>query len=410
MPLDTDVINEAMDRAEARQLDETAEAIETEVTDVPQETIANDPLEDAATQKASEERTQAKTEATKSARERDGSGKFQKSAKEGKNLSAVKAKQQEKKNLSAQDEANVETSTEGEEQVEENSIQVEATVEAPAYWDAKDKLAFAKAPKDVQKIIATKEAQRNQWANRIATETQRTRELEKQLNETYEPHKAKLAANGIKNIAEASSRLLAWNELLESDTVGTINTILRRNGLPPYDPYGNGYAEQEQQYSQDPRVEQALAEAQEAKKLAEEHTQRYQRQEEERFISTVNSFKNGKDSRGQVRRPFAEAYAPQITQVTEEIQRQRPDLTIEQAMHYGYEYTMSHMAKLHGPQLVKPQLPQQTREQKIAQAQRAKAARSSSVGAPRSGVNAPRQNAKTIDEAMDRAEERLSSH
>ena len=408
MALDNEVVNSAIDRAmdkiEAaanesepteKEVNDTGAGEKTEVTT--EAATAKDPNEEAAEAKIASDKT----------RERDQSGKFTKG--QGKTTASEK-KPPVAKQISSVQEASTETPAEGEPQAEE--AQEQTTVEAPAFWTPEEKAAFAKADPALRSIIATKEAQRNQWANRVATETERARTMEKQLMELYQPHAAKLQTNGINSVVEASSRLLGWNECLEKDFENTINQLCLRNGRPPVFGVSND-ASQGQQYQVDPRIEQLQAQLEETQKRFDQDRQR---QEEERLFASVNAFKNGKDARGQVRKQFAELYAPQITDATQKIQEQRPDLSFDQAMHYAYEFVYSAVAKVHGVQTQSAQIPQKTAQQKAAQAQKAKGFASSVTGAPRSGVTAPRPKLKgdnfneKLESAMDLAEERAGAH
>lgn len=363
--MEDNVIDRALDAAEARLSAETE--VETESTETTHETSVENALEDIA----------VKEELDKpSGKIRDASGKFTKAQKE-------EATEQESKTPVAEVEA-----VEGEQQEEEPSQ--EQTFEAPAFWDAEEKQAYAKAPPELKAVILRKEAQRNEWANRIANEAARSKEYEKRAAETFEPYRTKLQAHGIKDEIEAASRLLAWNELLTQDVKGFCLEQLKRAGFSPYDLI----QAHESQPPVDPRVEEAMRVAEEAKRKADEYEQYINEQKSSAFRSQVEAFKDGKDSHGQVRRQFATMYAPQISQAFNEIQAQVPELPMNEALNHAYEYVLSEVRRVHGASAPKPA---------PVPAQKAVRAAGSVVGAPSSGTNAPKPRAKTVDEALDRA-------
>lgn len=373
------MLERAMDRAEA-SLSER---------DVTPDTTESD-LEDPATHEAL---SKSQPEKPTPSRERDGTGKFSKGQKLQK---------------SAPDEQILNDQTANADDVEADTLeetQDDTPIDAPAFWPADKKEAFAKAPREVQKAFLEVDAQRNEWANRLANESERGKAIEKRSKEVFEPHRLKLQANGISDPLQAAERLLAWNEIFESNPKVGIADLMRKNGLTPHDFFEDVA---ENQYPSDPRIDEAIQNAQEAKQLAEEWKGKLEEQQAQAFQSQVEAFKSGVDTTGQQRKAYAEMYAPQISQAAEAIQKIQPNMPIAEVLHHAYEFAVGEARKAFGVtgkagQPTQPKEPQQI----IAQARKASAASGSVTGAPSNGAAPLRPRAKSIDEAMDRAEERM---
>ena len=180
---------------------------------------------------------------------------------------------------------------------------------------------------------------------------------------------------------------------------------MTKNGLSPYDFLQEQGYEELPQYN-DPRIEQALQEAAEAKKAADEYKSQLEEEKQRIVLSTVEQFKNAKDSSGQARRAFAEMHAPQISMAVETIQSRNPNMPLDQALSHAYDFVLTETRKALGVQVTPKAMMQPVQTQK-PQVQKAKAAASSVSGAPTSASLAKKPGAKSIDEALDRAEEAM---
>jgi hypothetical protein len=365
-----DILDRAMDAAEAQILEaEPSEETHTPEPEAQQEDV-----------KEQEEATQESP--VKAAR--DERGKFTKAQK----ASADKAQDSDQ-------EADVE-------QVEAEGVEVEAppSIDPPTFWTAEDKAIFAKAPVEMQTAFLRYEKQRNEWANRVAGEAERGKHIEKRATEVFEPYRLKLQANGIKDPLEAAERLLAWNEIFEQDVRTGIQDLMQKNGLTPYD-FMDDAGQHEQQYQGDPRVDQALQEAQEAKRLLEQYQQQMQTQAQQASLAQIESFKKDVDESGQPRAQYFEMYRPQIVNAMQEILKLRPDVSEMDALTHAYEFVIGEARKVFGA----PKMQQQP--QATANVKKAKLAASSVTGAPSAGTAQSRPRVKSIEDAMDRAEEAL---
>ena len=324
------------------------------------------------------------------AKGRDASGKFTK-AKQSTPTTTEDAEQIPDQNAE---------STEGE-PVQEAAEQSEEApaIEFPTFWSAELKEAVAKSPPEAQKALVAYEAQRTEWANRIANESERGKAIEKRASEVFEPHKLKLQAQGIQDPFEAAQRLLAWNELFEKDPKTAIADLMRKNSLTPNDFFEDAQQQSPQQEQVSPEELRAAA-REEAKK---EFQAFQQQQQQTQLQGEIESFKNGKDSFGHVRRQFAELHAKPISDAFETILVQYPQMARTEALNHAYEFVQKEVRAMYGvtAPVTQPKAPAPDA------VKRAKAAASSVTGAPASGTVAKRPSAKTVEEAMDRAEERM---
>lgn len=378
---DNDMIDRALDAVESRMAESEVEApeVETEAEEAPttQESSKEDKVEQAVMKQALD-----------------------------KSKKPIKAPKKAKEQVSDQV-ADVEQSEEAQEvastEVEPVSTQVEAAppIDLPAFWSADEKAALAKAPREVMEIVARKEAQRNEFAQRLATESERGRAIEARISEVIKPYETKLKAQGVKDPLELFERQLAWNDLFTADRASVkrgLADLMQKNGLTPEDFY-DVEDSQSVEPQTDPRVEEALREAKEAK----ESFQSWQSEQQKRaLMSEVESFKNGKDSTGQVRKAFVEMYEPQIAQAVSAMKAQNPQLTNEQALSSAYEWVVGEARKAFGVSGSK--LPTSQPDVKKIQA-----ASGSITGAPANGAATPRAKLKgknfneKIDSALDNA-------
>lgn len=376
-----DAIDRAMDAAEAKI--DTQEEVIHEVPTPETETPTEDVQETIAVKDALEEPSE------KPKKGRDASGKFTKGSKPTLETAEAEAQIPDQ---SAE-------STEGEAVIEGTEQSDAPPIEFPTFWSAELKEAVAKSPPEAQRALVAYEAQRSEWANRIANESERGKAIEKRATEVFEPFKLKLQSQGIQDPFEAAQRLLAWNEIFEKDPKAALSDLMRKNGLTPNDFFEDDRQPQSQYQEQLSPEELRAAAREEAKK----EFQAFQEQQQAQALQTeIESFKNGKDSFGHVRRQFAELHAKPISDAFETILSQYPRMPRTEALNHAYEFVQKEVRGMYGIP-AKPVAPTAPKPD----ASRAKAVASSATGAPASGTVAQRPRAKTIDEALDRAEERL---
>lgn len=380
---DNEVFDRAFDAAEAKLAASQEEVIQESS---PSDDVA--PSEDIQETVALKTAVDKQSPTPKKDRARGEGGKFAKAA-EPKPVSDHVA-----------NEANVEA-------VQEDAPETESAppIDVPQFWPDDLKAAAAEVPKALLERFVKHDTQREEWARRTATEAERGKAIEKRLYEGFEPRRIEALKNGVKDPLAELDRYRDWDEIFKSDPKAALADLMAKNGLTPHDFFED--QNQQAQYPQDQYVQQALAEAREAKRIAEEWKtqveEQKKQQETTQLQSVVKSFKEGKDSTGNVRKPFAEMYAPQIDEAAQHFRNAKPDMPLSDVLNHAYEFVLGEVRKVHGMTATqaKPQ------EQAIAQAKKASAAAGSVRGAPATGVAASRPRAKTVDEAYDRAEEAL---
>jgi len=289
---------------------------------------------------------------------------------------------------------------EGTKSTEAPALAQESTSDAPKFWAPEDKALFSKAPPEVRAAIAKYEQQRNDWAYKVQAEADKGKQIERKATEVFEPYKLKLQANGVRDPLDAAERLLAWNEIFEQDPLSGIKDLMQKNGLTPNDLVNS----QQDWQPSDPRLEQALAAAEEAKRIAEEQRSHFERQQQQAVLSEVERFKQGKDAQGHTRKAFAEMYSPQITQAAEQIEKMHPGMSLTEVLSHAYDFVKSQAMQNLGVNSV-TQPPQQSASVDVKKAQ---AAASSVKGAPGGGeAGIKKKKARSIDEAFSMAEEQL---
>lgn len=401
MPLETvDMIDRALDAAEARIMDSS----ESSDTQVP---LSQDPkaIEETREIKALEEsKEKSESKELKSSKTRDTDGKFTKTRK----YDAVGKPIKEASPTDINDQAvSVETQNLG----TEPQAQSTKSLDAPTFWSAEQKALWAKVPSDVQAVIAQRELNAQQQVSRLTTENQTAKTFHARLYSDFETpqaaetHKAELALNGIKDPIDELHRYRAWDKVFKTNIVTGIKSLMQKNNLSVDQLLQDG--SNQYQPPLDPRIEQALASADEAKRLANEQKDYFSKLQTDAVNSELKTFRDGKDSYGNVRDKFVGMYEPQITGVFTQILQQYPHLTKQQALDHAYEFTMQEVRNVMGVTTQPSGVKQVASTQAPTIPNKALKAKTSVSGSPSNGTSATRPKAKTIDEALDRAEEAL---
>jgi hypothetical protein len=388
---------EFLDRAIDNAIDSLSEKGVVDSSPEPERASPVDDAEESALETEHVEKTRGKA--------RDESGKFTKSKPE--------ALETEGEPEQTSDQAADVESNEAPAQEEAPSQGNEAPIEPPVFWSADRKQLFAKADPELRRAIVDYEAQRNEYVNRIAADASVGKQFRERLYSDMESpdqvqaHKAELRVQGVKDEIEELHRYRAWDRIIKTDPLLHCAAILKRNNYTPYDLLQDQGSQQPEAPPTDPRVEQALAAAEEARN-------ELRAQKQAAAQSYLQEFANGKDSRGNVRSTYFEMYRPQIVQAMSEIRNVAPHLSEGDALNHAYEFVVGEVSKLHGIQST-TQAHAKPTETKIAEAKKAKAAASSVSGAPATGVPTPRPRLKgknfdeKLDNALDLAMDQLSA-
>lgn len=397
MGLTDDVIDRALDAAEAKISEENSSSqSEGDSSSSESVTTSDQLIEDSAIKESLDKQQSQQPQQNKG---RDSSGRFSK-AKET-------PQEDGRKDLSDQV-ANAESTTE-EAQVEE-PVAV-STVNPPAFWTAEQKALFTKAPVELQEVIATRELQLQQHMSRLANEAERYKTIEKQLyadfdsDQAIEAHKNRLALDGIKSPIEEMHRYRAWDRVFRTDPKLGISDLMRKNGLTPQD----FLIENQEQYYTDPRIEQELQELRTTKSTVEQLKAQLEAQTQQSLYSELEQFKLGKDSSGTVRAQFVELYEPQIASAVTAIKQQNPYMGRTEALNHAYEYVLSEVKKAHGFNSSQP-IQSAPVKKPVVEASKASKIASSSNGAPSSGIAAQKSRLKgnsweeKLNSAIEQAE------
>jgi hypothetical protein len=359
---DTDMIERALDAAEAKlAAQETEETVETDAPEVETESQESETSEDDVAQEAIVARDQR--------------GKFV-----SKNP-AAKAKQVSQGAIEPES-----TDVQGE-SLETQDPQ--GAVKVAGIWDPKERQVLAKAPREVQELIARREAQRAEWDKRIAREVEPAKAFLSRAQELFEPQRAKFQVNGVRDPIDAMGRLFAWNEIFENNPMLGIRDLMDKNGLSPYDFLQD---ESQQQPQGDPRLDEAYQRLQAHEETVRALQEKLEAQETAQGVAAIEGFKSGRDSFGNTRGQFFDAYKPQITEAFREITRIQPDMPEADRLHHAYEAILHWTRDLHGVGAAQPRMAA------VPDASKARAAAKLVSGAPKGGVqSAPRPKAKGKD-------------
>jgi hypothetical protein len=284
-------------------------------------------------------------------------------------------------------------------------------IKPPAFWTAERKKLFEEAPRNLQEVIAARELELQQQISRAASKKDGV-DYEKRFFEDFESpesanlHRAKLKAQGINDSIGELQRYRAWDRVLEADPRAVISDLMRKNGLSPNDFYNNANEVSEPNQYQDPRVDDAIKRAEAAENRIKEWEAKQEFSQRQNWF---NSFKDGLDSEGDKRKDFCELYAYQIQAEAEKTRAEYPMASEAELVNHAYETVKQGVRAFHGiqPKTLTPAKPALTKEERIANARKASAAASQSVGGPNTGTvsQKPRLKGKNFSEKFDSAYE-----
>lgn len=283
----------------------------------------------------------------------------------------------------------------------------------PAFWSAEMRKAAEAVPKEFLESFKRHDEQREIQYRRSTAEAQRGKAIEARMYEGYAPeevtrHRAELAANGIKDEVEELHRYRAYDRLIKSDVKGYAAHLLQINGIHPRELL-QGDAQPSAPNNFDPTEITRQAEDAAKKTITDWETKQSQAQ----IAQELQGFKAGKDSFGQVRQPFFDAYEYQIASLVPAARQDYPNATRTELISHAYEAWMNHIRNLHGVAAPKaaPVVAPKTTEQRIADAQKAKAMSGRTSGSSVNGTVAerPRLKGKNFSEQFDSAYEIATS-
>ena len=194
-----------------------------------------------------------------------------------------------------------EASKEGDDQESEDETEPEGSpLEAPQHWSAEDRERFAAMPKNAQEWALERDKAMTADYTRKTQEIAETRNRYQQIDQTLEPVRAALQANGITE-AGYIQRLMEADRRLQTDPVRTIKWLAQNAGvdLATLEP-GEGS-------ETDPQI---AALRNQVQQLSEHLTTRERAEAEARqqeTISTIENFQTATDEAGNPQYPHFEA-------------------------------------------------------------------------------------------------------
>ena len=226
----------------------------------------------------------------KSGRARDESGKFVKAEGE----SDAETEQEE-------------TSTEEQTEETEQEAKEEPSLEAPQHWSAEDKAVFSKLQKEGQEFLLRRHKDMEADYTRKTQEVAETKRFKDDFNQLFTPFRNTFAMHGLDDTG-AVRYLLGYFQALQQDPVQTIQRLAQDYGVD---------FNQKQDENVDPSVKPLLEKIQHLETQIAQTTQAQQYQVSSSLFEQVNSFRNAKDEKGNLKHPHFETVRKDMSVLVE---------------------------------------------------------------------------------------------
>lgn len=242
------------------------------------------------------------------------------------------------------EEAATETTTEESESAEDSG----PPIQAPEFWGAEEKEAFAKAA-PVLKNALRKEYERVQgFARRIAKEAEAAKTFQNKSYEATQAIKNELNVRQMSPV-EFSARATNWQVWHQEDPIRAAAEWLKSWGVSPYDlleEYQNTQRNQSPEYDEiREQLETIRRENEELKSWKGEQDNAVKAQADMALRHQVEAFKQRKDSRGVPLAQNWDFYEPQIAAQAATIKAQAPDLPLQDLLNRAYNNVMFRMSQ-----------------------------------------------------------------
>jgi len=268
--------------------------------------------------------------------------------------------------------------------------------DVPQYWKAEDKALWAKVPSELRPILKKYEDMRNTAVARYkqAVNEKIGQWADASWDEVFPKERLRSLALEGKTPAAVTKSLWEWNDYLEEDAVGAITELAKRYDLTP-DQLFAGFNNQSQpqfepqRQQADPRVDQLIAQQQEAAK----------QQEMMQIRNQLDQFGSEKDATGKAKRPFWNDVKPYIKSILPLVYSENPYITDYEALDDAYNRAV------HASPQVRTKLTSTTQQPvkfSEAKTQQAKEAAVSLTGSS-SRTAEPPKTAKTARDAIEMA-------
>jgi hypothetical protein len=192
-----------------------------------------------------------------------------------------------------------ETAASAEETGEQVSTETTAEVDAPAEMSAEQRVAFKTLPIEAQRQVAERYAEVRRTLTQKTEEISKERAKIEEFEQVFEPHRQQLELQGI-TPAQAASRLLAAQRLLETNPVEGFNWLAKSLGidLRQLAPQPN----KEEEYL-DPQVKALKDEVSSLKAQLTQVQVGSQNAKAQEVQKIISDFKSAKDEAGNLKHP-----------------------------------------------------------------------------------------------------------
>jgi hypothetical protein len=186
--------------------------------------------------------------------------------------------------------------TENETKVEPE-VKHEPGLEAPQHWSAADKELFGKQPKEVQEYLLRRHKDMEADYTRKTQDVADTKRFRENVDQLMNPHRNFFAMNGLDDVG-AIRYMLGWFGAIQQDPAQAIHSLAQTYGID-FNP--------KQEENIDPNVKALRDEVAFLKNTIAQTNQAQQNQVSSNLLEQVNSFRDEKDSTGNLKHPHFEA-------------------------------------------------------------------------------------------------------
>lgn len=269
-------------------------------------------------------------------------------------------------------------------------VQVE---DAPQYWKAEDRAAWAKVPAELRPILKKYEDMRNAGFARLkqAANEKIGQWADASFEAVFPAERMRAIAMEQTTPAAATAALWAWNDFLSESPAEAILEMMDRHELTPEMLYhhrqGNPVQQRAEPY-QDPRIDQLIEQQKQAAQMAQAQQTK----------AALDAF-GAEQANGKALRPHWNDVKLEIKHILPLVYSQNPDLNDYEALHQAYE-----RAVYANPQ-VRTKLVTQNNQVKFSddKTARAKDTATASLSSSSSRAAEPPKTAKTVRDALNLA-------
>lgn len=190
---------------------------------------------------------------------------------------------------------------------EVEKVEAEKPIDAPTSWTAEAKENFTKLPPDLQKYVAQRESDREKLITQKSMEHSEQQRKYQALEQILSPRSQALAST-YGSEAQAIDQLFKLSDYADSDPAGFIQWFAQQRGIDMQQLTTGAE-------SSDPVTMQLQKELQGIKQKLTTQEQTQMESRKKAVQDEIVSFKDAKDEKGNLLRPFFEEVRPQMAQI-----------------------------------------------------------------------------------------------